>query len=170
MGDDNAPQRAHICGMKHITAILLGLSLTPIGADQANAWWWSDEAPEEAAPQDSAPSLAPKSEIDEGTDLLQQGADLLLQGLRKEMAPALGEMRDSLGQAMTDLQPALKDLAAMVGDMRNFEAPEQLPNGDILIRRKADAPPFTPPPAAGRDAPQAAPDGSVAAPEGAIDL
>jgi hypothetical protein len=153
--------------MKHITAILLGLSLAPIGAGEANAWFWSDEEPQEAAP---APA-APKSEIDQGTDLLQQGADLLLQGLRKEMTPAMEDMRDSLGQAMDEMGPALKELGAMVGDMKNFEAPEQLPNGDIIIRRKADAPPFVAKP---KDAPKQkdgdVPSGTIVAPEGAVDL
>lgn len=147
--------------MKHIAAILLGLTLAPLGAGAANAWFWSEEAPETAIP---APKDAtPKSEIDQGTDLLQQGADLLFQGLRKEMAPAMENMRDSLGQAMDEMGPALKDLGAMVGDMKNFEAPEQLPNGDIVIRRKADAPPFVP-------GPKTLPHGTEDAPEGAVDL
>ena len=156
--------------MKHTAAILLGLSLAPIGAGEANAWFWSEEAPEAVAPEAMPPAAAPnapKSDIDQGTDLLQQGADLLLQGLRKEMAPALDDMRDSLGQAMDEMGPALKDLGAMVGDMKNFEAPEQLPNGDILIRRKADAPPFVPAP---KDAPNPAPLGTIVAPEGSVDL
>jgi hypothetical protein len=28
----------------------------------------------------------------------------------------------------------------MIGDFQNYEAPVKLPNGDILIRRKPDAP------------------------------
>jgi hypothetical protein len=78
---------------------------------------------------------------------MEEGAKLLLKGLMADMEPALDEM----GKALTDLEPALKDLQprmlellALVDDLTNYQAPERLENGDILIRRKPDAP--TPPP------------------------
>ena len=165
-GDDRWRVVPHIYPMRYIAALLLGLSLAPLDAGQAHAWWWSDDDPAEAskqAPLPEAPLPDAKSEIDEGTDLLQRGAELLFEGLRKEMEPALGDLRDSLGEGMAEIQPALRDLAAMIGDARNYEAPVQLPNGDIVIRRKADAPPFVPKSAPGieEDAAPSAKDGGI---------
>jgi hypothetical protein len=85
---------------------------------------------------------------DEGFDLMQEGAKLLLRGLMREMEPALDEM----GKALEDMQPAMRELGpklqglvAMIDDIRNYAAPEMLPNGDILIRRTAPALPAPPP-------------------------
>ena len=46
---------------------------------------------------------------------------------------------------MEEYRPAMEELSRLMDDIGNYEMPpERLPNGDILIRRKADAPP--PPP------------------------
>ncbi len=71
--------------------------------------------------------------------LMEEGARLLMRGLMQEMAPAMDEMERSLGQigpAMRELGPQLQELARLIDDIRNYEAPVVLPNGDILIRRK----------------------------------
>jgi hypothetical protein len=47
---------------------------------------------------------------------------------------------------MKDLEPMARELAALLGDVRNYDPPERLPNGDIIIRRKPGAPPPPPPP------------------------
>ncbi|WP_244906106.1 hypothetical protein [Celeribacter ethanolicus] len=60
------------------------------------------------------------SEGSEGWDMLREGSRLLLQQLFEEMGPAL------------------EDLEGFVGDLGAYEAPEILPNGDILIRRKPE--------------------------------
>lgn len=85
---------------------------------------------------DSAPDPAPQ---DEGFSLVEEGAKLLLRGLMQEMEPALDEM----GRTLEDLRPMieewgpqLRDLARLMGDLENYNPPEILPNGDILIRRK----------------------------------
>ncbi|MDZ7909694.1 MAG: AAA+ family ATPase [Gemmobacter sp.] len=88
-------------------------------------------AAQEAAPADPAPE-------DEGLSLMQRGAELLLRGLMDEVEPGLRDME----QALRLMEPELRALVDMVGDLRNYEAPEKLPNGDILIRRKPDAPPL----------------------------
>lgn len=93
-------------------------------------------AAQEAAPADPAPE-------DEGLSLMQRGAELLLRGLMDEVEPGLRDME----QALRLMEPELRALVDMVGDLRNYEAPEKLPNGDILIRRKADAPPLPQDPA-----------------------
>ncbi len=83
-----------------------------------------------AMAQDAEP--APNAEIEEGTDLLEEGAKLLLRGLMSEMEPAISDM----GEALAEAEPMLRDLMTMIGDIRNYHAPEVLPNGDILIRKK----------------------------------
>ena len=77
-----------------------------------------------------------------------------LRGLMNEMGPSLREMES----ALKDVQPEIRKLLALVDDLRNYQSPERLPNGDILIRRKPDAPPLV------------APDGSTPPKEGEVDL
>ena len=48
------------------------------------------------------------------------------------------------GEAMAKMGPALQDLLAKMDDIRNYEPPEMLPNGDIILRRKLAAPPKPP--------------------------
>ena len=57
-------------------------------------------------------------EMREGAELLEKGMQLLLEGLVEELGPILLE-----------LQGKIVDLSA-------YHAPEILPNGDIIIRRK----------------------------------
>lgn len=80
------------------------------------------------------PPREPSSDLSEGFDLLGEGARLLFRGLMAEMEPALQEM----GEQLRAMEPLLRSLAEMIGDIRNYEAPEKLPNGDIILRRKAD--------------------------------
>ena len=76
------------------------------------------------------PALAQegKESIDEGFDLLGRGLGLLMEGLAEEMAPALDDMARTLML-----------LEGIVGEVGEYEAPEMLPNGDIIIRRKVPA-------------------------------
>lgn len=96
----------------------------------------------------TAPEPAPlNEEVGEGFSLMEEGAKLLLKGLMSEMEPALDEMGKALSgvePALKDLQPKLLELLALVDDLTNYQAPERLENGDIIIRRRPDAP--TPPP------------------------
>ncbi|WP_050602891.1 hypothetical protein [Ruegeria sp. 6PALISEP08] len=90
-------------------------------------------------------SIAMPSSAQEDTDksLMEQGAELFFEGLRKEMEPALDDLlglADEFGPAMQsflqEMGPALAELAAQVKDWSAYEAPEILPNGDIIIRKK----------------------------------
>lgn len=83
----------------------------------------------------------PQVEEDEGFDLMQEGAKLLFRGLMREMEPALNDM----GKALSEMEPALQNLMALVDDIRNYDAPRMLGNGDILIPRRKDAPDPLPP-------------------------
>jgi hypothetical protein len=87
--------------------------------------------------EDVKPLPAPEAE---GFSLIEEGAKLVLRGLMTEMEPALDEM----GKALSEMEPALKELGpkfqqliAMIDDIKNYDAPVMLPNGDILIRRNA---------------------------------
>ncbi len=74
---------------------------------------------------------------------MEQGARLFLRGMMSEMEPALDDMQAAIGELqpmLEDLGPQMAKLIEMVGDFRNYEAPVKLPNGDILIRRKPEAP------------------------------
>ncbi|MFQ6551673.1 hypothetical protein AAD018_004910 [Aestuariibius insulae] len=108
--------------MKHILAVVLALGL-------------------------ASPAHAQEAEEERGFSLMEEGAKLFFDGLRKEMAPALEEleglaedMGPQLRQLMNEMGPALADLMGQIDDMTNYGPPEILPNGDILIPRKPDAP------------------------------
>jgi hypothetical protein len=77
----------------------------------------------------------------EGLDLMQEGAEMLLRGLIDEIQPPL----DDMAAALAALEPRLRELLVLVDDLANYEAPERLENGDILIRRKT-GPDIPPPP------------------------
>jgi hypothetical protein len=107
----------------------------------------------------------------DGFSLMDEGARMFFEGLMSEMQPALDELRGMaeeieprFREMATEMGPALVALLDKVDDFRNYEAPEFLDNGDILIRRKPDAPPYVP------DLPEAAPDDLPDAETGEIDL
>lgn len=87
-----------------------------------------------AVAQEPAP---PAPEEEEGFSLMERGAQLLFRGLMQEMEPALSEMEEALAK----MEPKLRELMALVDDLRNYDAPRRLENGDILIPRRPDAPP-----------------------------
>lgn len=93
---------------------------------------------------------------DDGFSLMEEGARLLMQGLMTEMEPALEDLRgtfEEMGPAFAEFAqsvgPAFAELLNQVDDLRNYEAPEILPNGDIIMRRAPDAPQWTPDPETG---------------------
>ena len=84
---------------------------------------------------------------EEGSDLMKRGMELFFRGLQSEMEPALreldgmlDEMRPALRNFAQAMGPALKQLLEQVDDWSLYEPPVVLPNGDILIRRKPEAP------------------------------
>ena len=89
--------------------------------------------------------LAPlAAEQPPGSSLMEQGAKLFLRGLMAQTKPMLDEMEQAFREmepALRKMGPQLKQLVDLMGDVANYEAPERLPNGDILIRRKPGAPP-----------------------------
>lgn len=88
-------------------------------------------------------------EEEKGRSLMSQGAELFMRGLLQEMEPAIDEftgMAEDIAPMMQDfaenMGPAMRELLQKVDDFSRYEAPELLPNGDIIIRRKPDAPPL----------------------------
>lgn len=128
---------AYIGVMKHllIPTVALSLTLAPV---------WAEDL------------VTPDTPTDEGFSLMEEGAKLLLRGLMQEMEPAIDElegMTDEMGEAMKllgeEMAPAMAKLLTRIDDLRNYAAPEILPNGDIIIRRKPEAPIYEPDPETG---------------------
>lgn len=102
-----------------------------------------------AAAQDAEPDVpAP----DEGSSLMEEGARLFFRGLMSEMEPAMRDFSEFAGEAgpamqlfLQEMGDGLRTVIATVDDLRHYQAPEFLPNGDIIIRRKPDAPTWVPP-------------------------
>lgn len=78
---------------------------------------------------------------------MERGAQLFFEGLMQEMSPALDELAELFAEAgpaleafVKEMGPKLRDVLEEVEDWSVYEAPEVLPNGDIIIRRKPEAP------------------------------
>jgi len=67
----------------------------------------------------------PNPQLSEGAQMLSEGMKLLLRGLMDESAEGWNKLIDWLG------------------DLSQYEPPERLPNGDIIIRRKPAVDPET---------------------------
>jgi hypothetical protein len=65
-----------------------------------------------------SPALA-EDDSDRGRDLMTEALRLFMQGF------------------MAEMEPAIDDLQGFVEDLNAYHAPEILPNGDIIIRRKS---------------------------------
>jgi len=72
----------------------------------------------------------------------------------EELDQAFREMIDKLRPALEEMMKTMRVFEDIDG-IENYEMPEVLPNGDIIIRRRDDAPPWPP----GETAPEADPPG-----------
>lgn len=95
----------------------------------------------------AATPLTAQEETDRGLSLMERGAQLFMEGILREMELAI----DDLSGLAEDLAPAMRQFAQEMGpklgeileqveDWNVYQAPEILPNGDIIIRRKPDQP------------------------------
>lgn len=85
------------------------------------------------------------------------GAAMATAPVRAETDRPLSDLPEKLEEAfrglMESMKPALAEIEALMGvldrvdSLEHYETPEILPNGDIILRRKPDAPPFEPEPA-----------------------
>ena len=91
----------------------------------------------------AAPALAqddPFPDAGPGIPFLEEWADRtdeMMRELMEEFGPGMEGL-------MADMLPRLKELSDRLGGIIHYEMPEVLPNGDIIIRRKPDAPPLPP--------------------------
>lgn len=102
-------------GMKHALAFALVLAL----AAMPGAASFADDVAGDKSGEDSRSILPDERELRELGDLAQ------------EMLRRFAER----------MQPLAERLGALIDDLDAYAAPEVLPNGDIIIRRKPDAPP-----------------------------
>lgn len=72
----------------------------------------------------------------EGLSLIEQGIGLLFRSLTDKLAENMEEMQPLVDEWGAQAGTLLR----LMGEVRNYEAPEILPNGDILIRRKHPLP------------------------------
>lgn len=121
-------------------------------------------APAGAQTYDPPPAEAPAD------DAFQRGLENFMGNLLNRAQPSLDSLGQDLGGMAQRLGPVLGELGDLMDDVRNYQAPERLENGDILIRRRVDAPP---PPELGpnlremmRPAPDAEPDAAPPQPPG----
>ncbi len=63
--------------------------------------------------------------------------------LPEALDKAFREMMEELKPALTEMFKMIEQFEG-VDDPRHYQMPEVLPNGDIIIRRRQDAPPFKP--------------------------
>ncbi len=122
---------------------------------------------QEAGTPEETPEETPEA-LDGGPSLMERGADMFLRGLRDELDPALQDLRglaDRMGPALQsfvdEMGPAMAQLSDQIEDWTLYEAPEMLPNGDILIRRREKLDP---------EAPEIDPDLPEPGPGGEIEL
>lgn len=66
----------------------------------------------------AAPAFAQGQTEPQGRDLMSEALRLFMRGLLEEM------------------EPAMNDFSALLENLDAYQAPEVLPNGDIIIRRK----------------------------------
>lgn len=88
----------------------------------------------------TAPTMAQDASeegVEEGFSLLEEGAKIIMRSMLDEVEPALKDLQFEFGEVLGEMEPMLRSLSAMIGDVKNYHAPEILPNGDIIIRRKS---------------------------------
>lgn len=80
---------------------------------------------------------------DTGRSLMAEGMELFLKGLQNEIAPTLDgftAMMEEIGPGfqgfLEEMGPKLGAVFSKVDDWSSYHAPEMLPNGDIIMRKK----------------------------------
>lgn len=136
--------RAPALAVLTLSALLLALPVP-----RAVAQGWTPPMADEDRPLPEAGST------DEGMDMIGRGMDMLMENLMRDLGPDLDRLRQDMSGALNSLSPVVGELAALVDDIGNYQAPQRLENGDILIRRKPGAPrpPALPFGAPGQDSP-----------------
>lgn len=90
-----------------------------------------------------APPVLAADPDEGGLTLMERGAQLFMEGLLKQVEPTLDDLQglaEELGPGLRgfvqEMGPALSGLMGKVEDWSTYHAPEILPNGDIILRKK----------------------------------
>ncbi len=75
-------------------------------------------------------------EVEDAPSFLEEGAKLFLRSLIDEMEPALQGMAEGMENFAAEIQPMLRELVRLMDNVTDYHAPEMLPNGDIIIRKR----------------------------------
>lgn len=142
--DGSAPERTH--SMFHRAVVACALTLL---SPAAFAQGYTFEMPQADRP--TPPVEIPdgrqspgEPEVPDIGETLDGSLDTIFDNLFRRAEPHLQGLAQELHGTFSELAPAFRELGGLIDDIGNYEPPERLPNGDILIRRRADAPP--PPP------------------------
>ncbi|MEQ3626981.1 MAG: hypothetical protein ABNH26_11260 [Celeribacter sp.] len=135
-----------------LRAVLLGAAVSlpaTLPPGPAAAQIFAPDTPEQDTPEDNIlpddlpepmPEDEPDADMGEGLGLLEEGGRMLFQGLMDDMRPAMeGMARDlepALRRMIDEMGPALIEMSRMIRSVDDYHAPEKLPNGDIILRRK----------------------------------
>lgn len=100
----------------------------------------------------AAPVSAQEAEDDpSGMSLMERGAQMFMDGIMREMEPAMKDLKGlaetmgpELRRFVQEMGPAFGELMGQIDDLSAYHPPELLPNGDIILRRKAPAQPDAP--------------------------
>ncbi len=77
----------------------------------------------------------------EAPGLLERLLGGFMDQMIEDAAPHLENLERDMGLLAESMRPTMERAAALIDDVGNYQSPERLPNGDILIRRKPGAPP-----------------------------
>lgn len=99
-------------------AFSLGLAALPLGAGEL------------------APELAPEPGPDDAPSGFDDGLGLFFRQLIEEMEPAMRDLAGEMEAFASGMEPMLRELARRMRDVTDYEPPEMLPNGDIIIRKR----------------------------------
>jgi len=100
----------------------------------------------------AAPLSAQEAEDDpSGMSLMERGAQMFMEGIMREMEPAMEDLKGlaetmgpDLRRFVEEMGPAFGELIGKIDDLSVYHPPEMLPNGDIILRRKAPLDPDAP--------------------------
>ncbi|MDO5640998.1 MAG: hypothetical protein Q4G26_01225 [Paracoccus sp. (in: a-proteobacteria)] len=125
----------------HITAAALGFWAVASLPLAAQDWQMPRN---DSPPPTERQTPPPRNPGEDFGDALDQQLEGAMNQLFQRLQPHLNALGDELANTMNDFAPALNEISGLIDDIRNYEPPERLENGDILIRRRADAPPAPP--------------------------
>ncbi len=83
--------------------------------------------------------------------LLLVATPAMAQEPEEESRPLTRGVEEMLRDLFSKVEPTLRELRETIGNLDDYEAPEMLPNGDIIIRRKTPLEPDEVPEETGPD-------------------